>query len=238
MDSGPSLLNFYLECGGVFVAAVTGALASSRVRMDVFGVIVCGIVTAIGGGSLRDMILNEPVFWTAAGQEIYISLAAVSGIFAFIWARYSFPVPMGSIRILDAVVLAMFAFIGCAKTLALGFSSPVAVVMGILTGIAGGMARDVLTGNVPYVLRPGELYATAAGCGCIVYCAMVKLWDFTPEEATLPCIAVTLLLRMAAIYWNWNLPSHRDLFHLEDYSDEVKKELNDEVDTTKPYGHE
>lgn len=229
MDSvpPPALLNLYVECAGVFVAAFAGALASSRVRMDVLGVIICGTVVAIGGGSLRDMLLNQPVFWTVSGQEIYLTLAAFSGLFAFIWARYSLPIPIGSIRILDAIVLAIFAYAGCAKSMNLGFSAPVAIVMGTITGIAGGMTRDILTGNVPYVLRPGELYATAAIIGCIIYCLMVSVWDFTPQESALPCMLSVIALRMSAICWNWNLPGHREMFHLEDSTEDVKKELND-----------
>ncbi len=207
------MLNLYVELFGVFVAAVAAAIASSKVRMDLFGVIVCGIIAAIGGGSVRDLLLSQPVFWTVPGQEIFLLAAVFSSLFAFIWVRQSLPIPIGTIRILDAIVLAMFAFVGVAKAMRLGFSVPVAITMGVITGVAGGMGRDLVTGNVPYVLRPGELYATAALAGCIVYALMVKNWGFTPKQATFPCIFITTIVRCAAIRWNWNLPGHRDLFN-------------------------
>lgn len=206
------MLNIYLETFGVFVGSIAGALASSRVRMDLFGVIVCGTIAALGGGTLRDLLINQPVFWTVSGLEIYLIVAICSSLLAFIWVRQSLPIPIGTIRVLDAIVLGMFAYLGTYKSAVLGFSTPVSITMGIITGIAGGMGRDLLTGNVPYVLRPGELYATAALVGCTVYIAMVRWWDFPEEQAILPSIITTMLVRFAAIRWNWNLPGHRDLF--------------------------
>lgn len=213
MDNPPPLINLYLELFGVFVAAVAGAIASTRVRMDLFGVIVCGILAAIGGGTVRDLLIDQPVLWTVEGQEIYLTAAVFSSIFAFIWVRQSLPIPIGTIRLLDAIVLAMFAFAGCAKSIRLGFSIPVSITMGVITGVAGGMLRDLITGNVPYVLRPGELYATAALVGSVLYCLMVRVWGFSEAESTLPCILTVFLVRCAAIRWNWNLPGHRDLFN-------------------------
>lgn len=206
------MLNVYLEAFGVFVGAIAGAIASSRVRMDLFGVIVCGTVAAIGGGTTRDLLIGQPVFWTIPGLEIYLTVAVCSALFAFLWVRLSLPIPIGTIRILDAIVLAMFAYVGTAKALRFGFSIPVSITMGVITGVAGGMGRDLLTGNVPYVLRPGELYATAALIGCFVYTSMVCWWGFSPDQAAIPCILTTIVVRVAAIRWNWNLPGHRDLF--------------------------
>lgn len=212
MANPPPLLNLYLELFGVFVAAVAGAIASSKVRMDLFGVVVCGILAAIGGGSTRDLLIGQPVFWTITGQEIFLTASVCSAIFAFVWVRQSLPIPIGTIRILDAIVLAMFAFVGCAKSIRLDFSIPVSITMGVITGVAGGMLRDLITGNVPYVLRPGELYATAALIGSALYCFMVRSWGFSETEATFPCVLMIFIVRCAAIHWNWNLPGHRDLF--------------------------
>lgn len=198
------------EIFSTVVAAIAGSIASSRYKMDLFGVIVCGTLAAIGGGTLRDLLLGLPVYWIQPTGEAYLLISVVTCLITFFIARKC-PPPLGTIRIADAVVLALFGMIGTEKSYINGFGPAVAITMGICTGVAGGLLRDALTGNVPYVFRPGEWYATAAFLGGITFAAMDAL-NIDSFICFMSGFSVTLTARLAAIHWNWNLPSHRALF--------------------------
>jgi uncharacterized membrane protein YeiH len=199
------------EIISTIVAAVAGSIASSRVKMDLFGVIVCGTLAALGGGTIRDMLLGLPVYWTLPTGEMFMHMCIVTCFLCFFVAQ-KYPPPFGTIRIADAIVLALFAMIGTEKSFINGFGALTAIVMGICTGVAGGLLRDALTGNVPYVFRPGELYATAAFLGSLTYAVLYSL-ACTNSICFIAGFLVTLAVRLAAIRWNWNLPSHRPWFH-------------------------
>ncbi len=201
------------EIMSTIIGALAGAIASSRVKMDMFGVLVCGTLVALGGGTVRDVLLDIPVYWTLPGGQIYLYAAISTSIVTFFIAQ-KYPPPLGIIRIADAIVLALFGMIGTEKSIMHGYSPLVAIIMGISTGAAGGLMRDVLTGNVPYVLRPGELYATAAMSGGVVY----AIFNFLGMDSTVCFVAgfcVTLSVRLASIRWNWSLPSYIPFFHAE-----------------------
>ena len=211
---GPAEVIYSLDLFGVAVFAVSGSLAAGRKRMDVFGVIVLGLVTALGGGTLRDILLGAgPVFWIA--DRVYLLVAVVSSLLTFTAARIvSIPWPV--LLISDAIGLAVFMAIGTSKALAITGSPSVAMVMGVMTGVAGGMIRDVLSAEVPLILRQ-EIYATAALCGSLAYVILHRL-----GLANTPCLvlaaATTLVIRLAAIHWGFSLPvfkSRDDLDHDE-----------------------
>jgi len=191
-----------LDLFGVAVFAVSGSLAAGRKRMDIFGAIVLGLVTALGGGTLRDTLLNSgPVFWVA--DTSYLLIGVIAAALTFVVVR-RLSVPRRGLLLSDALGLAVFTLIGTAKTLDVTSSGSLAVIMGTMTGVAGGMIRDVLSAEVPLVLRR-EIYATAALCGSLIYVAMSRL--------ALPCIAclvvsvlTTLSIRLAAIHWDLSLP--------------------------------
>lgn len=212
----------YLDALALIIAAVAGSIASYRVRMDLFGIIVTGTVTAIGGGTLRDVIMNVPVFWTKDPKSML--LPVIGALLCFVYVRH-WKVPTGTLRIADGLVMALFNTVGCAKALQLGFEPPVAIVMGVCTGVAGGIIRDILSGNVPFVLRVGELYATTALAGGIV---QTLLWNSTPGEtnifAAIVSILVTFTLRLGAIRWAWKLPSYRPLRDMTSYDEEFVPE--------------
>lgn len=199
------------EIISTIVAACAGSIASSRVKMDMFGVIVCGTLAALGGGTVRDILLGLPIYWTQPLGGSYLIIAAVSCFITFFLAQ-KYPPPLGTIRIADAIVLALFGMIGTEKAFLNGFGPVVAIVMGICTGIAGGLLRDALTGNVPYVFRVGELYATAVFLGCLVYAIMDGM-NIPASACFMTGFVVTLATRFAAIRWNWNLPSYRQIFN-------------------------
>ena len=198
----PALIIYGLDLFGVAVFAVSGSLAAGRKRMDVFGVIVLGLVTALGGGTLRDTLLDSgPVFWIA--DPGYLLIAVASSLLTFIAVRV-ISIPWRGLLISDALGLAVFMAIGTAKALDITNSPSVAVVMGVMTGVAGGMIRDVLSAEVPLILRK-EIYATAALCGSLAYVILLPL-----GLSNIPCLilsaAVTLSIRLAAIHWGFSLP--------------------------------
>jgi uncharacterized membrane protein YeiH len=203
------------------VFAISGSLAAGKKGMDVFGVIVLGLVTAIGGGSLRDTLLDAgPVFWV--DDPTYLLVAIVSSMLTFIVVRV-ISVPWRGLLISDAFGLAVFMAIGTAKAIDITGSPSVAIVMGVMTGVAGGMIRDVLSAEVPLILRK-EIYATAALCGSFTYVILNHL-----ELSDITCLAVsaaaTLLIRLAAITWGFSLPIFKSKDDLE------KAGPDDSIDT-------
>ena len=203
------------------VGAITGATASSRVRMDIFGIIVCGMIVALGGGTLRDFCLSGvvnpatgmpvTVYWTNASDVQYLYYAFGTSAVVFYVTRF-WSLPTGTIRVADAFSMAFFTLLGMSKAFDLGLPWVVCVIMGVLTGVAGGMVRDVLTGNVPYIFRPKEVYATASVCGCFSFLAMVEGLGMPETWSFILSVLVTVMIRMVSVYLNWRLPSYRPLF--------------------------
>jgi len=191
-----------LDLFGVAVFAISGSLAAGRKRMDLFGVLVLALVTSLGGGTLRDLLLgNTPVFWV--DDLSYLLVVLVASVGTFIAVR-ALPVPKRVLLIFDAFGLAVFTMIGAEIALEFTGSGVVAVVMGIMTGVVGGMLRDVLSAQVPLVLRK-EIYAIASLCGAIVYVVMSNLGAADGASITVS-IMVTLAIRLAAIRWGLSLP--------------------------------
>ena len=191
----------YFDLLGTVVFAITGLLAARRKELDLFGAIVIAMVTAIGGGTLRDLIIGEPVFWTQ--NDIYIFVVVITAILLFFLARYK-RLPVKLLVFLDALGLAVFTVIGTQKAMALGFSDPIAIMTGIMTGVAGGVMRDVLVGEVPLVLRK-EIYATASFVGASLF-LILEQSGFSIDLAIIAAIFITLALRVWAILFNIELP--------------------------------
>lgn len=192
-----------LDHFGVSVAALSGVLAARGRRLDLFGVLVLSLVTAFGGGSLRDLLAGDtPVFWLRSPQQFYN--ACITAVVAFVVCRRWEP-PAGLLQVADAFALAFFNMAGTQKGLALGFASPVAIALGVMTGVAGGILRDVLTGRVPLVFQPEiYLYATAAFAGGLAYVLLLPV--ATPAAALWTGVAVALALRLGAIRFRLALP--------------------------------
>lgn len=201
MDHQGQIL-YALDIFGVAVFAVSGSLAAGRKRMDIFGVIVLGLVTALGGGTLRDTLLDSgPVFWV--GDPGYLLVAVLASALTFVLVR-RLSVPGRALLFSDAFGLAVFSLIGTEKALQATGSGIVAVFMGVMTGVAGGMMRDVLSAEVPLVLRR-EIYATASLCGALAYVAMSSLALPSVVCFVIPLLT-TLSIRLAAIHWRISLP--------------------------------
>ncbi len=194
----------YLDLFGVGVFAITGALAAGRKRMDLLGVIVLAAVTALGGGTLRDITIGaRPVFWVT--DQVYVFVATATGLIVFFLVRF-WEIPNNVLTIADAFGLSVFTIIGTQKALALGTHAAIAIVMGVMTGVAGGIIRDMLSGEIPLILRR-EIYATASLFGAIIFCA-IFLTLHKEILAIIVSIVVTLGLRLAAIRWNLALPQY------------------------------
>jgi uncharacterized membrane protein YeiH len=200
-------MQYYLEQFGVAVAAVSGVLAAKGKSVDLFGVIVLALVTALGGGTLRDLVLSAPaVFWIQDCS--YVLTAVITAVATFFAVRF-WIVPLKLFLVADAFVLAFFTILGTSKSLMLSAGMVNAVVLGIITGVAGGIARDVLLGTIPVVFRTETyLYATAAFAGAAVY-VILEAW-YPGGAVNRPVgIGIIILLRMASIQWKLTLPEFR-----------------------------
>lgn len=196
------ILLHILDIFGIAVFAISGALAAGKRRMDLFGVVVLAAVTALGGGTLRDIILDVgPVFWVT--EPTYLLVAVAAAVATFFMIRL-FSLPPRLLAIADAVGLAVFTILGTEKALAADMPAVIAVVMGVITGVVGGMIRDVLSGEMPLILR-SELYATASLCGAIILTLTISKLQVR-EIAVVASLFVTLALRLSAIKWKISLP--------------------------------
>ncbi len=198
-----------LDLVGVAVFAVSGALAAGRKHLDLLGVIVIAVVTAIGGGTLRDIFLDRhPVFWIESPIYLYVILSAA--LLTVGYAKFFKP-PYKSLLVADAFGLALFSISGAQIAEQAQLASLLIVVMGTVTGSAGGVLRDVLLVDIPVILRRGRIYATAAIVGIGVYLLLKKVGVIQPWDALLG-MAVVAGLRLAAITWGLMLP----IFSLSD----------------------
>ena len=200
-----TLLQFF-DFLGVAVFAVSGALAAGRKHLDLLGVFVIAMVTAIGGGTTRDVLLDRAVFWTA--QPLYLYVILVSALLTVLWTRRFRP-PDRALAVADALGLALFAISGAQIAESAGMPGIVCVIMGTITGVAGGMIRDVLTTEIPMVLRRGQIYATAAITGITIYLVLRAGFDLAEPGAALAGMVVIAVLRLSAIVWDWTLPVFR-----------------------------
>jgi uncharacterized membrane protein YeiH len=191
---------YWLEQLGVAVAAMTGVLAARGKHVDLFGVVVLALVTAFGGGTIRDLALGDaPVFWVRDGN--YVLTAAGAALVTFVVARFH-DFSNRALLLADAVQLAFFTMIGAKKALLFAAPFPVAVTLGVITGVAGGILRDTLTGEIPYVFRREiYLYATASLAGAVVFVLLQST-----SYGLLTGAAITFVLRLIAIRWRLALP--------------------------------
>lgn len=197
---------------GTIACAISGVLVATRLKMDPFGIIVLAGVTAIGGGSVRDMMMGAtPVFWIIDNTYIYVILITV--IISILWLHRIHRFSTNLLPIIDAFGLATFTIVGAEKALSFGFSGVVAIVMGCVTGVVGGMIRDLLSGQIPFVLQK-EIYATASMLGAILY-VVCNYFGFEHVIVLITAMSGTLIMRLAAIYWQLSLPVFSDKLFLK-----------------------
>jgi uncharacterized membrane protein YeiH len=195
----------FLDVLGTAVFAISGVLLAGKLRMDPFGVLVLGVVTAVGGGTIRDMALNHgPVFWV--GDPTDLVVAMVTCFVAIVVIRQPRRLPAWILPVLDAIGLAVFVGIGVNKAFASGTGPLVAVCMGVITGVGGGMIRDVLAREIPMILRK-EVYATACIIGGIAHATAFQTFHIDMQHASILGMVITLGIRLAAIRWHLKLPT-------------------------------
>lgn len=183
--------------------AMSGALAAGRRNMDIFGVAVIAFVTALGGGTIRDVTLgNFPVGWTQHPEYIYLVISA--GLLTTVIAPCMHHLKHAFL-VLDAMGLIAFSLIGCTVALEMGYPLVVVVMAGMITGICGGILRDVLCNQVPVVFR-SELYASISLIVCGLFLAL-RAWDVDTDINTAISFGAGLSLRLLAIWRGWRLPT-------------------------------
>lgn len=201
----PESLLHILDYAAVAVFAVTGALVASRSQLDIVGFIFIACLTAVGGGTTRDVILDRTVFWVA--DPINLAVAATAAVAVFLCAhllesRYR------ALLWIDAFALAIAVPAGVAAASGMGQGWAVVLVMGTITGCLGGLMRDVVCNEVPLVLKEGELYVTCAfaGAGAFVLASHAGL-EGLPALAI--CAGVTWILRAGSMGFGWRLPVYK-----------------------------
>ncbi|MET3998709.1 trimeric intracellular cation channel family protein [Marinobacterium sp. MBR-109] len=195
----------YIYILAITAEAMSGALAAGRRNMDIFGVSVIAFITALGGGTIRDMLLGHfPVSWTQHPEYIYLTVSA--GLVTIVIARFMHHLHR-IFLLLDAMGLIAFTIIGCNVALELGYSTPIAVMAGMITGIFGGILRDVLCQRVPVVFRH-ELYASISLLVALLYLQLEQM-GLNHDLNLALSFATGILMRVAAIYWHWSLPVFR-----------------------------
>ncbi|MCP3700906.1 MAG: trimeric intracellular cation channel family protein [Aliivibrio sp.] len=198
------MLIYIIDMFGTAIFAISGVLLAGRLKMDPFGVTVLASVTAIGGGTIRDMALGAtPVFWIT--DTNYLLVIFVTCILTMLIIRKPKRLPWYVLPVSDAIGLAVFVGIGVEKALKYNADPMVAVIMGVITGCGGGIIRDVLAREVPMVLR-SEVYATACILGGIVHTSALE-FNVQSSTAMLMGVATTLAIRLAAIRWHLSLPT-------------------------------
>ena len=197
-----------VELGATAAFALSGVLEAARKRLDIVGVCVVGFLAAFGGGTLRDILLDQrPFFWVRHVNVLWGVLALCFLAMLLLRRRY-FEVTERAIQWPDALGLGLFAATGVHQSLLLQMPAAVAVLMGIVTGVFGGVLRDIVCNEIPSAFKDHRPYAVCAFIGCWVY---VGLWSFAVPGwvALLACVSVTAGTRALAVWFNLKLPAWR-----------------------------
>lgn len=196
-----------LDYLSVFIFALTGALAASRAQLDLVGFLFIASLTAVGGGTTRDVLLNRDlVFWVT--DPWYIGTACLAAVLVFFLA-HKLENRRRALDWLDAGALSVAVSAGVGVAWSLGHGPAIVLIMGMITGSVGGMMRDVVCNEVPLVLRKGELYLSTAFAGALV-AQGIHLFTDLDLMAYVACAVVTFLLRAGALVFGWSLPIYKD----------------------------
>jgi uncharacterized membrane protein YeiH len=198
-------LSYWISMAGIVAFAVTAVLAVAPKGIDLFGATVMGIITAIGGGTTRDIIMDQPVFWAADVTYIWVAIGASVAAF---WAQSLFTrKEIYSLMLyVDGLGVSLFAIQATHRVWDLHFGWPLGpVLLGIVTAIGGGLIRDVLAGR-PTLLMKRQLYAIPVFLGCTLYVVLLALLPEYMFVSSVVCGAFVFGLRAAAIHWDLGVP--------------------------------
>ncbi len=193
--------NTFFDYTGTFAFAISGIRLASAKQFDWFGAYVVGVVTAVGGGTIRDILLGATPFWME--QASYLVISALALLFVIIFRKYVVSLN-NTFFFFDAVGLGLFGVVGIEKTLAFGYPMWVAVVMGTITGSFGGMIRDILINEVPLIFRK-DIYALACVFGGIAYCTCIQL-GIAPPVAQIVAAVSIFASRILSVQYHISVP--------------------------------
>ena len=200
-----SLIQQVLEFLGTFAFAISGIRHAAAKHFDWFGGYVCGVAVAIGGGTIRDVMLGTSPFWTT--NPFYLLCTAFALLFVIVCRKHLERLK-NAWFVFDRLGLALFTIAGIQKSIAFGQPYWVAIIMGCITGAAGGVIRDILLNNEPVIFQK-EIYATACVLGGVSYWAIVTL-GFPIEIATMCSFLITCVIRLVAVRYHIALPKLKD----------------------------
>ena len=202
------MISYYFNLFGVLMFAISGALAASDKNMykDLFGLSFTGFATAVGGGTLRDIILGAPIVWVYDNN--YLIVITVGIVLTVIFRKLLVKIPK-ILLVFDTIGIAIYTIIGMKKALAMDVAPLAAVVMGLFTAVMGGVIRDTLINEIPQIFRK-EIYATACIAGALVY-LVLRYTDLPDIWSGVISIVTIIIVRLAAVKIKWSLPK----FHVE-----------------------
>lgn len=198
-------LLYWIGLSGTAAFAVTAVLVVATRPVDLLSAIVFGIITAVGGGTIRDLTLDVPVFWITDANYLWVAIAA-SIVTFFAHSLLARKLLYQLVLYIDGLGAALFAVFAADKAISLGFAGPlVPIILGVTTAIGGGLIRDVLAGR-PTLLMTRELYATPVTIGCTLYVTLVSVAPTHRLASAIGCVILIFAFRAAAIRWTLTVP--------------------------------
>lgn len=195
-------LIYILNLVGTVVFAISGALTASDYEMDGFGAVVIAFITALGGGTVRDLLLDShPVGWMGDPNYLYAVLVAV--FLSYLFKKYIISLRR-TMFLFDTIGIGLFAVLGTLKALNLEMHYSIAMMMGVVSAVFGGVIRDILVGRVPLIFRK-EIYATACLAGSALYLVLIQFEIHEYLTLIIP-VSVTMIIRLLAVKFEWSLP--------------------------------
>lgn len=191
---------FFLDLAGTFVFALTGALVAARKKHDIIAFAFFAVATGVGGGTIRDLLLDVPIFWFK--QTAYIWTCLLASVLVWVFANHKFKFDI--LNWLDAIGLAAFSVVGASKALGIGVSPLIAVMMGVITCVFGGILRDVLANQENMLLRR-EIYISVALLGSGVFVILIK-FGLNFWLCAIIAVLCAFILRAGAMVYGWKLP--------------------------------
>lgn len=193
---------YILDLIGTFVFAISGIRLAAKKDLDLFGATAIGFVTAVGGGTVRDVLLgNFPVAWV---QDLFYPLAIILAVPVTYLFRKQLIRLTRTLFLFDTIGIAIFTILGLQKALSLGIHPAMAIVMGMVSAVVGGVIRDILCNEIPLIFRK-EIYATACLFGALVFFALES--TLIPQEVNvIITVLVIVAIRLLAIKYKWSLP--------------------------------
>jgi uncharacterized membrane protein YeiH len=192
----------FLDFFGIAVFAISGALTAGHKKLDVFGVMVVALITCLGGGTLRDLILDSQVIWIENSLYLYTGILAAFATFVVVRL---YRMPMRMLEVCDAIGLAFFTIAGIQKAQALGYSADISLLMGLMTGVAGGILRDIVCNEIPLIFHK-EIYALAAISGGMLF-LMLQHVGIEAGISMIIGMLTILALRLTGIFTGLSLPA-------------------------------